>query len=65
MKRVLFGKISGSLIRTITGHTDAVFGLALLPNGYLSSCSADMSIKFWYDFKMNNNVVQTCLSLMQ
>jgi WD40 repeat protein len=36
---------TGSLIRTLTGHTNNVWSLAVLQNGYLASCSDDTTIK--------------------
>ena len=38
---------TGSLIKTLTGHTDRVFSLAVLPNGFLASGSHDNTIKIW------------------
>ena len=38
---------NGSLIRTLTGHTDWINSLAVLPNGYLVSGSSDKTIKIW------------------
>ena len=38
---------NATLIRTLTGHSDAVTSLVFLPNGYLASGSWDNTIKIW------------------
>ena len=35
----------------MTGHTQAVWSIALLSNGYLASGSADKTIKLWNNFQ--------------
>ena len=45
----IWNSLDGSLIRTLTGHTDAVFSLAVLRNGFLASGGGfdDCTIKIW------------------
>jgi WD40 repeat protein len=38
---------SGSLKRTLTGHSGSIFSLAVLQNGDLASGSRDKTIKIW------------------
>ena len=40
--------VNGNLVRRLIGHGNSINGLALLPNGYLASCSEDYTIKIWY-----------------
>jgi WD40 repeat protein len=40
-------KLPGSLVYTLTGHTNFVQTLATLPNGNLASGSWDSTIKIW------------------
>ncbi len=40
-----------SEIKTLTGHTDRVRSLAVLPDGSLASCSDDKTIKIWDTIK--------------
>ncbi len=37
----------GKCVNTLTGHTDRVFCLAVLPDGTLASGSYDRTIKLW------------------
>ena len=38
---------SGRLVRTLAGHTDAVYALAVLPGGLLASASGDQTVLVW------------------
>ena len=38
---------NGRCIKTLSGHTNYVRALALLPNGSLVNCSQDKSVKIW------------------
>jgi hypothetical protein len=39
--------LEGNIIKTLTGHTNYVESLAVLPDGYLASGSWDSKIKIW------------------
>ena len=43
----IWNPTDGIVIRTLSGHTDAVIELAVLPNGHLASGSEDKTIKIW------------------
>jgi len=43
----IWDSLTGSLKRTLTGHTDGVHALAMLKNGDLASCSDDKKLKIW------------------
>lgn len=47
---IIWSAINGSLIKTLTGHSDYVVCLELLGNGYLASGGQDSNIYIW-DFK--------------
>lgn len=34
-------------IKTLSGHTSYVFGLKILPDSRLASCSGDMTVRIW------------------
>ena len=38
---------AGVLVAALTGHSNYVFSLVALSNGYLASAGADMTIKVW------------------
>ena len=46
-KKLFVNKGKKKLIRTLKGHTSAVFCLVVLPNGQLASGSFDKTIKIW------------------
>jgi WD40 repeat protein len=35
-------------ICALKGHPSLVYGLAVLPGGVLTSCSADLSVRVWH-----------------
>ncbi len=37
----------GLCINTLTGHSNGVWALSLLPNGFIASGSSDLTIKIW------------------
>lgn len=53
----------GSLITTLNGHTNKVYSLAVLQNGYLVSGSQDKSINVWNaytlikSFEAHNDII--------
>jgi len=59
--------VPGSLVYTLTGHTNAIYRLAILPNGNLASGSLDNTIKIWnpntgslvFTLKGHTNLVST------
>ena len=48
-----------TIIRILTGHTNSVYDMLLLPNGRLASSSADKTIKIWN--LTNGNCEQTLI----
>ena len=54
------GTVKGIELKTLTGHSNGVWSLAVLPDGYLASGSWDSKIKIWDTVKWNNfNSVKT------
>jgi WD40 repeat protein len=46
-----YSSIVGNIIKTLTGHTNSVLSLAVLPDGSLASGSGDKTIKIWDTIK--------------
>jgi phospholipase A-2-activating protein len=42
-----YGTVDGNVRRTLSGHTDWVFALVILPNDYIVSASGDKTIRIW------------------
>ena len=43
----IWDKATGDCIKTLLGHSDAVFSIAILSNNRIVSCSLDKSIRIW------------------
>ena len=43
----IFNKFSYQCELILTGHTPSVYGICLLPNNKIASCSSDKTIRIW------------------
>ena len=58
--KLYFGLILDSIIKSLQGHQDSVFSIALLKNKNLISASRDQTLKIW---SLDNGLVKTITSI--
>ena len=46
-KQIIIFYCSGLCLRNLTGHSDLIWALTLLPNGFIASGSKDSTVKIW------------------